>query len=358
MTTALGLIWKSGCVTQEFLRERLSLVVIGLHLLAPIVAVGGQVFIAPDHNSGSILRLDDTGLHVIVARYPRIDGNAQSCNGPQGIAVDPVAETVYWPSNDGAGFFRARFDGTNLEQLTGISASARAIAVDIKNKKLYWDNGPALVRSNLNGGDTEGPVIESVSGFRQIAFDPLTAKIYWNDGTHVKRADADGSNIEDIFVGTSVFALDTFERKMYFAYPSQELRRADLDGSNQELVLSHVGLVALAVDSDERRVYWSDGQFVRRVALDGLDPNDPGEVVYDGTCVAAIAVSPTLVPEPSTFFLMLVGLAGACLCRPLSARRARNVARVLSLAAADPAGQFEIESPYIWDLSHLSPPAK
>jgi sugar lactone lactonase YvrE len=72
--------------------------------------------------------------------------------------------------------------------------------------------------------------------------------------------------------GIGQFAVDTLEQKIYFYVAGgDKIARANLDGSNQEDVLTLGGALptSMAIDEPGRKLYWTFGLGIMRANLDG-----------------------------------------------------------------------------------------
>lgn len=153
----------------------------------------------------------------------------------------------------------------------------------VSTEKIYvGDTGHDKIRRcNLDGSNLEELVTTGLDNVGSIAVDRFAGKMYWTDWTDatLKRADLDGSNVETLLSGLSGpygIALDAGSGKMYWTeFSAGKIRRANLDGSGAEdLVttgLNHVNGIAL--DLDNGKMYWGDGSAVNgeieRANLDG-----------------------------------------------------------------------------------------
>jgi DNA-binding beta-propeller fold protein YncE len=158
------------------------------------------------------------------------------------------------------------------------------VDVDLTAGKVYSaDNNLGVIqRRNLDGTGGVETVIDTGIGPGDIALDPYHGKLYFADGgtptldATVKRADLNGSNIETLIDGTApgYIALDLVHSKIYFTHGgSIFLSRADLDGSNEELLYApqQDNLRGIALDVGSGKIYFGlrsqlDGSF-RRVSL-------------------------------------------------------------------------------------------
>ena len=107
--------------------------------------------------------------------------------------------------------------------------------------------------------------------------------MYWTTTVNgeIRRANLDGSNIETLLTGLgklSSLALDVSGGKMYWIEAGldedHKIRRANLDGSNIETLLTGVRKACLVLDVSGGKMYWIEGDFdggykIRCANLDG-----------------------------------------------------------------------------------------
>lgn len=152
-----------------------------------------------------------------------------------GIALDQAGGTFYWTNNPnnnaGSGSIRrASLVGTGATTLVTGATTPNGIAVDPTGGKMYWaqflggtSGTGAIHRANLDGSGQE-TIASNLPGPLQIALDLPTGKVYWTDlGTPTSTGSVPGTG---------------------------DIRRANLDGSDQEIVISGLTQpigVALAV---------------------------------------------------------------------------------------------------------------
>jgi hypothetical protein len=122
----------------------------------------------------------------------------------------------------------------------------------------------SIRRVQLDGSNPQ-PVLDTGGGLRAIALDESAGKIYWVDANipaAVRRANPDGTQVEDLVTTNiefpSAIALDVAGGKMYWGdQVRNELRRANLDGSDQQLLRSTAFHRGIAIDATNGKVYWS-----------------------------------------------------------------------------------------------------
>jgi low density lipoprotein receptor-related protein 5/6 len=178
--------------------------------------------------SGVIVRadLDGGGADTVLA----------GLNTPAGLAVDTLHGKIYWTNVAVGTIHRANLDGSEAEQLLAAQGHVRGLALDVEGGKMYFTaaENAKLERANLDGSDVEELLVAPPSQ-AGIALDLGAGKMYWA-GAGIRRADLDGSNEEIILsVPASGVALDLVAGRIYWtAFASPFLGRADLDGSNVE----------------------------------------------------------------------------------------------------------------------------
>jgi len=166
-----------------------------------------------------------------------------------------------------------------------ISGYAQAIDIDSINNKLYFTDdlsNDAIMKSvdldTLNYNDIiSSPNIDYVRGFRVLDASGL---MYWIDVSNevsggygeISRANLDGSNQQLIIAESGLIPqdvdIDLVENKLYWTANKSPLisgsgitwsiRKSNLDGSNIEIISSGISRFhgGIAIDSVNRKVYW------------------------------------------------------------------------------------------------------
>ncbi len=213
----------------------------------------------------------------------------------QHFIVDSLAGKAYWYMSDSNGrcdssrlglasIERVSTDGTDHETVVQTQVSRPSgIAMDRASGKLYWTNAHkefcltgSIVRANPDGTNIDS-FSPPISAPRSFALDAANGKVYWADGGVIKRADVNGFEQETVLStvgGIVAIALDLASRKLYWTnWSTNELRRANLEGSNSELVTS-IGassVVGLAVDPIAGKVYLASDSTIFWSSIDGTD---------------------------------------------------------------------------------------
>jgi len=188
----------------------------------------------------------------------------------QKLQIDPTAGALYWQSHP-----------YRIERI-GLDGSAREIvyqstdtweitsfALDPDNAKRYvaesdYHNvGERLIEINADGSGFSlvfSPDVRIVD----LSVDPTAGAIYWSSGWpyQIRRVGVDGSNDELLLELDSdgwTIAVDSLGGKIYWAQFGTGIQRADLDGTNAEVLVPDAHSRYLALDpQDEVGVAWID----------------------------------------------------------------------------------------------------
>ncbi|MCH8150035.1 MAG: SEL1-like repeat protein, partial [Planctomycetes bacterium] len=199
---------------------------------------------------------------------------------PRAIALDLTAGKLYWADDRIHQISRSNLDGSSRESLlTYTGSNFGGIALDVAAGKMYWCGDAGLWRASLGGADQEQLIDSAVlPRTSALALDVMNGKVYLADieFDSILRANFDGSELEALVSSISRpfgIALDLPAGKMYWTSSSSDtIQRADLDGSNIETILSGLALPrAIALDLGAGKMYWTAGREIRRASLDGED---------------------------------------------------------------------------------------
>jgi Low-density lipoprotein receptor repeat class B len=202
-------------------------------------------------------------------------------NGPQGVAIDPAANKIYWANFGSGGAIRtANLDGSGTaHNLFAGENGPEGIAIDPSANRIYWANGLSgtIRTANLDGSGSARTLFSGENTPQGIAIDPAANKIYWanfNPGV-IRIANLDGSGTaQNLFTGESNLgglAINPAANKIYWANQSSgAIRTANLygSGSPSNLFAGEAYPFGVAIDSVASRIYWTRSA-VRIANLDG-----------------------------------------------------------------------------------------
>lgn len=162
---------------------------------------------------GAIRRANLDGSHVETLRtFSPSDSFAWQ------IAVDPVAEKLFWISlsweelDAGAcsgRIIRAGLDGENpvavvsgLCDLTDLTLDG---SIGTASTHVYWTSeDPGTISRSRVDGTGVVTLVTGVPGAESVAVDPAEGRMYWTVGTSLQRASLDGSGVTTIYSGLSL----------------------------------------------------------------------------------------------------------------------------------------------------------
>lgn len=304
------------------------------HLALAITCLGLLFFPAESARADYVNRIYWTDWSHGAVYRANVDGSGteQIISTPieslDGLAIDPIDNQLY--IGTGTHLLRSNLDGSNLTTvLSGGSAyNFFDVEIDATNRKIYWNEwiqgGGGEV--GIKRADLDGTSIETVwhhLGAQSKAIDPEAGKLYWASDTgtagRIYKSDLDGTNREQILYNTfhqghlAGLALDLPRNKMYFTtWEGGGIWRANMDGTGVELLLNDK-TASIALDSEGGKIYWTSWAYglneIKRANLDGT-----GEEVVCLMGGAGNDIALEFVPEPTTFSLLAIG--GLALLRP------------------------------------------
>jgi len=193
----------------------------------------------------AIRRAEADGSGVVTLLQSEVDE-------PVGLILDADEAKMYWADPSNGTIQRANLDGTGLETLVSDLARPNDLALDNINDKLYWTESGAefndsgipigdinrVQRSNLDGSNVEEIVTLSSGSPDGVAVDAAGGKVYWKVSTdsstpdQLRRADLNGSNPEDVLelgAFTQEFVLDLENERVYSTLGPDEIQVVNLD---------------------------------------------------------------------------------------------------------------------------------
>lgn len=143
----------------------------------------------------------------------------------------------------------------------GSATTSTTFAVDVTGlASLYWVTAAgSLWRVNVNGTNAM-ELKTGISGASSVATDPVTRTIFYSRGSAIVRADSAGANPVDIVANggyPSGLAVDSTNRKLYWTdFTGKRVMRVELDGSNPTQVVGSLDSPsAIAFDVPRGKAY-------------------------------------------------------------------------------------------------------
>jgi hypothetical protein len=153
---------------------------------------------------------------------------------------------------------------------------------------LYWLDGGELIRRVFLDTLKRETVLRFDAGRQRVeslARDVDAGKLYWTSDGNIYRSNEDGSDIEHIREdpqeGESTrISLDVGNGKIYWRDDrGDRIGRANLDGSDSEILIENLNAQGFAIDLRGDKLYWQvydleKGPLIQRANLDGSDIED------------------------------------------------------------------------------------
>eukprot|EP00438_Fugacium_kawagutii_P012091 Skav202410 [mRNA] locus=scaffold815:528710:541726:+ [translate_table: standard] len=141
----------------------------------------------------------------------------------------------------------------------------RGLALDLKEGRMYWtEDGTMKLRSStLDGQDLRDVIVktEVQEGPRDIAVDVTTRKVYWTALCGLRRANLDGSNEEAVSSADFASGVAICNGSVFWAdWMHGQIFRRDMtnSGTEERIVTGLASPVGIAVDPFNPHIYWSD----------------------------------------------------------------------------------------------------
>ena len=217
------------------------------------------------------------------------------------IALDVAGGKMYWV--DLGKIQCADLDGSNVQDILPVRGKASDIALDVAGGKIYWTGLGKIRYANLDGSNVDGSnardlvtggtyhptrialgippqtVVSRPAKTTQIHVDAADRpSMYWIDtaaGTLHRLVDAEVENLVPSVQNATSLTLDVANNKFYWTEKTSnttgKIRRANLDGTNVQLVLDLTSVpFDITLDAANGKLYLTNSWGkVQRLNLDG-----------------------------------------------------------------------------------------
>lgn len=238
----------------------------------------------------------------------RLLGRPENGQAAEHLVVDAINNRVYF-SVFGS-IRRADLAGTNVATI--FNSDVNQLAIDAVNGHLYFTTGnpldptTAIQRINLDGSGATTIIASTAQlDIQALAVNTLRGQLVWADiAGNLNRANLDGSNQQVIASGLLVarqIALDEGGDFVYFL-SDQGIELVRMNGGGRELLLTDV-LTGIAIDPDAGKLYFVAGNpaALRRADLDGGNVETVSASVaanYPATLLRLVFTDASVPPTP------------------------------------------------------------
>lgn len=196
----------------------------------------------------------------------------------------------------------------NPVEIVSLDHDVRSIVVD-ENRNIYWTDITTgeILKADPNGHNIRA-IVKGLMYPITLAIDNKNKKLYWNDWQnklkqqkgYIGRSNLNGEGAEIIVTSGlrsgGTIRIDEREGKIYVAdLFGKKIVRINLDGTNMVPIAFSEQPAGLDIDYDHRRIYWSDlskdgiytsdydGRNQQRLYTNGDGFSNPEALVYDHT---------------------------------------------------------------------------
>ena len=230
-------------------------------------------------------------------------------NVPLAVEVDGVHGKLY--SGTASEIRRSNLDGTGVESIAAVATAAYAIALDPLADRLYWidNSGAGAVRVVALDGSGAVDLVSGVIAGIGLAIDRSAGKLYWTENhgsptSRLMRCDLDGTDVEVAFAtatGIDGIATDpAAARLLYSALAAGEIRAVGDDGTGDTAIVATGAYPReLSFDALSQHLYWAEegGQAIRRSRADGSDATTLGVGTFG---IALLTTGDSIPPTDPT----------------------------------------------------------
>jgi sugar lactone lactonase YvrE len=236
----------------------------------------------------------DSGNSVI--KRANVDGSdvqtlvSSGLNGLEDISLEESEGKMYWIEDDDGTINRANLDGTSSEVVTNVSEVNAVLGLGLSptTGQVLWANwGSDLIKEASATGGEPSVVVYSFPEIQGVVTSSSMDRLYWTARTGsgnligasdppIYRSTIRGNQVTKLGFSAGDLAVDP-GGKLYWVNGSGELRRANVDGSGAEDLLTSLdNPTDVALDLQNDKVYWVDQgtEKIQRANLDGSGVED------------------------------------------------------------------------------------
>ncbi|KAJ2950742.1 hypothetical protein O0L34_g9004 [Tuta absoluta] len=170
---------------------------------------------------------------------------------PNGLAVDWIANNIYWTDNDFKVLEVARLDGSSRKTLVNDMNEPRALAVFPAKGFMYWSDwgeSPSIERALLDGTNRKKIVHQDLGFPNGITIDYKERRLYWTDALkdRIDTSDLDGKHrVQLVPEAKNPFGMTQFQDYIYWTdwYKKSVMRADKRTGKNVTAIRTDLEMV-------------------------------------------------------------------------------------------------------------------
>lgn len=181
-------------------------------------------------------------------------------------------DLIFWSDNEKGTITSIKRDGTerriiidsadNFESSNTVDWPS-GIAVDWVAQNIYWsDEKRNIIEVARLNGSSRYVVLSNVEKPKALAIDPVAGYLFYAGDKRIGRIGLDGSQpfiLANQTVSISNLAVDIDDQVVYWCEPSSDLiMRVDYDGNRKTVMLNHSIENPVAIAVLDKKMYWAD----------------------------------------------------------------------------------------------------
>lgn len=190
---------------------------------------------------------------------------------PVCVKIDKVNKKIYWSNAGSRELNRSDMDGTNVETLSRNSIEIKSIDFDYTNGKIYYGdiNVAKIVSINFDGsGEKYIYQNNSGGGVFGLVLLPEINLIYFTSGSSIYSSKLDGSNVVEILGNLKSpknLVYDKTKKELYFEEQpfstAGSIKKCDINGMNVSTIISTNinSPQGFQIDFNKQKIYWING---------------------------------------------------------------------------------------------------
>lgn len=215
------------------------------------------------------LRLSDVGLQS--GEQTRVLGPLSRISLASAIDYHARNDQIFWADNEKGTITSIKRDGTQRNTLikffdqfeSSTEGWLNGIAVDWVAENIYWSVAKQnLIEVSRLNGSSRYVVLSNVDAPKAIAVDPVAGYLFYAGDKRIGRTGLDGSQLFILANKTSQvtsLAVDINNQVVYWCETNTNvIMRVDYDGNSKIIMLNHSLVHPVAVAVQDKTLYWAD----------------------------------------------------------------------------------------------------
>ncbi|CAH1130397.1 unnamed protein product [Ceutorhynchus assimilis] len=192
----------------------------------------------------------------------------KNLTSPDGIAVDWLAENIYWTNTGNKVIEVARLDGSHRKTVVSNLFDPRSLACNPISGYIYWtewdQHSPRIERSHLDGSNKKIIVNQDLSFPIGLVIDYSNKRLYWIDAKlneeRIETSDYHGQNRVTLPIDkTHPFSLTQYKEWIFWTDWDQKciMRSEKITGNGKMMIRPLHAAMGITMVAAERQMSWN-----------------------------------------------------------------------------------------------------